>query len=96
MLYAPGLRNLDQVKEVVSALSKPVNVLFAFMPDVTLDQYADVGVRRVSIGGAMANYAIGGTIAVSKQMLDSGSFDWIKNAAPGAEIQKLLTPTSDQ
>ena len=95
VLYAPGLRNLDQVKEVVSALTKPVNVLIAFMPDVTLDQYADVGVRRVSIGGAMANYAIGGTIAVSRQMLDSGSFDWVKNAAPGDEVIKLLTDKGD-
>jgi len=90
VLYAPGLRDLDQVKEVVSAVTKPVNVLFAFMPDVTMDQYAELGVRRVSIGGAMANYAIGGTIEVAKQMLDSGSFNWVKNAAPGGEVKKLL------
>ena len=90
VLYAPGLHDLDQVKEVVSALTKPVNVLFAFMPNVTLDQYSELGVRRVSIGGAMANYAIGGTIAVGRQILDSGSFGWVKNAAPGGEVKKLL------
>lgn len=92
VLYAPGLRNLDQVKQLMDSVSKPVNVLSPFMPDVSLEQYAALGVRRVSIGGALANYAIGATLAASKQMLNSGTFDWVKNAAPGGEVKKLLAP----
>lgn len=90
VLYAPGLNSLDQVKRVMDSVNKPVNVLSAFMPDVTLDQYAALGVCRISIGGALANYAIGATLAASKMMLNSGAFDWVKNAAPGTEVKRLL------
>jgi len=92
-LYAPGLRDLDQVRQFVGAVTKPVNVLSSFMPDVTLNQLADLGVRRVSIGGALANHAIGATIRAAREMLDSGGFSWVKNAAPGGEIRKLLDPS---
>jgi len=92
-LYAPGLRDLDQVRQVVGSVTKPVNVLSSFMPDVTLNQLADLGVRRVSIGGALANHAIGATISAAREMLDSGGFTWVRNAAPGGEIKKLLGPS---
>ena len=91
VLYAPGLCNLDQVKQVVDSVNKPVNVLFAFMPDVSLEQYAELGVRRISIGGALANLASGAILRASKQMLTSGGFDWVKDAAPSAELKTLLT-----
>ncbi len=96
VLYAPGLCNLDQVKQVIDSVNKPVNVLFAFMPDVSLEQYAELGVRRISIGGALANYASGAILTASKQMLTSGGFDWVKDAAPGAELKTLLTSGSPQ
>lgn len=91
VLYAPGLCNLDQVKQVMDSVNKPVNVLFAFMPDVSLEQYAEIGVRRISIGGALANFASGAMLKASKQMLTSGRFDWVKDAAPSAELKTLLT-----
>ena len=91
VLYAPGLSNLDQVKQVIDAVHKPVNVLFAFVPDVSLDQYAELGVRRISIGSALANFASGAILTASKQMLTSGNFDWVKDAAPSAELKTLLT-----
>lgn len=93
VLYAPGLKNLDQVRQVVDSVTKPVNVLSSFMPDVTLNQLADLSVRRVSIGGALANHAIGSTINAAREMLDSGGFSWVKDAAPGGKIRKLLDPS---
>ena len=91
VLYAPGLNSIEQVKTVVSAVKRPVNVLFAFLPEVTLDQYSEAGVSRVSIGGALANYAIGSTIKAANQITTSGSFDWVKEAAPGGVVSQLLT-----
>ena len=91
VLYAPGLCNLDPVKQVIDSVNKPVNVLFAFMPDVSLEQYAELGVRRISIGGALANYASGAILTASKQMLTSGRFDLVKDAASGTELKTLLT-----
>ena len=81
----------DQVKQVLDSVHKPINVLFAFMPDVYLEQYAELGVRRISIGGALANLASGAILTASKQMLSSGSFNWVKEAAPSAELKALLT-----
>lgn len=91
VLYAPGLRTIEEVKTVVQAVNNPVNVLFAFMPEVTLGQYSEAGVCRVSIGGALANYAIGSTITAVNQMTESGSFNWVKDAAAGGTVKKLLT-----
>jgi 2-methylisocitrate lyase-like PEP mutase family enzyme len=90
VLYAPGLNTIEQVKTVVAAVNQPVNVLFAFMPQVTLDQYSAAGVRRVSLGGALANLAIGSTVAAANQISESGSFEWAKDAAPGGLVKKLL------
>jgi 2-methylisocitrate lyase-like PEP mutase family enzyme len=90
VVYAPGLKTLDQVQQVVGSVTKPVNVLSSFMPGVTLDQYAQAGVRRISIGGALANHAIASTITAAREMLDSGGFSWVRNVPPRGEIQKLL------
>ena len=91
VLYAPGLSTIEQVSMIVEVVNTPVNVLSAFMPEVTLDQYSDAGVCRVSIGGALANHAIGATISAANQMLNSGGFNWMKDAAPGGVVKKLLS-----
>ena len=91
VLYAPGVSTIEQVSMIVNVVDRPLNVLSAFMPEVTLEQYSDAGVCRVSIGGALANHAIGATISAANQMLNSGSFGWMKDAAPGGVVKKLLS-----
>jgi 2-methylisocitrate lyase-like PEP mutase family enzyme len=78
VLYAPGLRTPDQVKQVLASLNKPINVLSPFMPDVSLQQYQALGVRRISLGVAIASYAVGASTNVAKEMLESGTFSWMK------------------
>ena len=90
VLYAPGLASSEQIQAVLDAVSKPINVLFAFMPDTTFAEYAELGVRRISIGGALANHAFGATLSAANQMLESGEFSWILDAAPGRIIKQLL------
>ena len=90
VLYAPALKNLNQVRQVVQAVSAPVNVLSSFMPDVVLNQYAELGVRRISVGGALANHAIASTIAAASEMIHAGGFSWMKNVAPGNRVKELL------
>lgn len=74
VLFVPGLRNLREVDEVVSAVSRPINVLASFMPKVTLAEYAAHGVSRISIGGALAGHAAAATQAAANEMLKYGSF----------------------
>jgi 2-methylisocitrate lyase-like PEP mutase family enzyme len=77
VLYAPGLRTIDQIKEVLNAVNKPVNVLSPFIPGCSLSEYNDLGVCRISLGGAIASYASGAAAKVSSEMLDSGKFEWM-------------------
>src|SRR5262249_56037879 len=59
VLYAPGLRTLDDMRVVVSSVSRPVNVVMGFAdPSITLPKLAEIGVRRVSIGGALPRLAL--------------------------------------
>ena len=54
VLYAPGLRNLDEVREVVRAVNRPVNVVTGWLdPDITLAQLSEAGAKRISVGGAL-------------------------------------------
>lgn len=75
VLYAPGLKSLEEVKNVMEAVSKPVNVLAPFMPDVTLAEYADLGVARISVGGALAGKIREATLTAARKMFESGRFD---------------------
>jgi 2-methylisocitrate lyase-like PEP mutase family enzyme len=75
VLYAPGLKSLEEVKEVVGALSRPVNVLAPFMPEATLADYAELGVARISVGGALAGKISEATLAIARTMYASGRFD---------------------
>lgn len=90
VLYAPGLSSQDQIDAVLSAVSKPINVLFAFMPKTTLGEFEAMGVRRISLGGALSNHAIGATVRAARAMLDDGDFSWVFDAAPGRTIAELL------
>jgi len=90
VLYAPGLASTEQIQAVLDAVSKPINVLFAFMPDTPLATYTELGVRRISLGGALANHAIGATLNAANQMLEAGEFTWVMDAAPGKLIKQLL------
>jgi 2-methylisocitrate lyase-like PEP mutase family enzyme len=75
VLYAPGLKSLEEVKAVMGAVSKPVNVLAPFMPELTLADYAELGVTRVSVGGALAGKISAATLAVARTLFESGRFD---------------------
>src|SRR5262249_20004984 len=58
VLYAPGLRDLATIREVVAAVSKPLNVVMsAADPDLTAQQLAEAGVKRISVGGSLSRLA---------------------------------------
>jgi len=92
VLYAPGLQTLDEVRTVTGALARPVNVLTSFFPGVTVEELAEAGAKRLSIGGALARAAVSPLLQAGREMLSQGSFDWIAKAASGEELDKLLAP----
>jgi 2-methylisocitrate lyase-like PEP mutase family enzyme len=72
VLYAPGLRDLDDIRAVCASTPKPVNVL-AF-PGVSMAELVDVGAQRVSVGGWLAFTAVEALVAAATQMRDDGDF----------------------
>jgi 2-methylisocitrate lyase-like PEP mutase family enzyme len=91
-LYAPGIRTKEQIAAVVEAVApKPVNMLIGWPSEMTVDAVAALGVRRISVGGALARCAWGGFMRAAKLLADQGSFAGLKEAAPGAELNALFT-----
>jgi 2-methylisocitrate lyase-like PEP mutase family enzyme len=91
-LYAPGLQTREQIEAVVAAVApKPVNVLVGSASPLTLDALAAMGVRRVSVGGALARAAWGGFMRAA-QALAEGRFDGFEDNAPGAQLNALFAP----
>ena len=93
-LYAPGLTTVDQIRAVVSAVTPlPVNVLAGERgPAGTVAELADLGVRRVSLGSALARAAWGGFLRAARTLAAEGSFAGLAGAAPYATLNDAFTP----
>ena len=90
VLYAPGLKTLDQVRRVTSALKKPVNVNMTSLQQTTVAQIGEAGGKRISTGGALARAAIGAMVRAGREMQEQGTFTWGAGATPTPEIKKIL------
>ena len=89
-LYAPGIRTREQISAVVEAVApKPVNLLIGGPIGLTVKDAADLGVRRISVGGALSRAAWGGFIRAARG-LAVGTFDAFADAAPGADLNRLF------
>jgi len=89
VLYAPGLTSRADIEAVVKAVApKPVNVLMTG-PGLSLAELADLGVRRVSIGGALARVAWGAMLKVAEE-IKRGSFDGLGGAASGKILNGIF------
>ena len=90
-LYAPGLGKPEQISAVVKAVApKPVNLLIGAPMGITVKDAAALGVRRISVGGALARSAWGGFVRMAKQIADEGRFDGFAEAASGGELNKFF------
>jgi 2-methylisocitrate lyase-like PEP mutase family enzyme len=90
VLYAPALKTLEEVRAVTAAVSKPVNVLAPPLKNLTVAQLSEAGVKRISVGGALARAVIAALLRAGREMQDQGSFAWTADATPGSEINKLM------
>jgi len=88
-LYAPGVTDKAAIAAIVAAVApKPVNVLL-MQPAMRLEELAELGVRRVSIGGALARVAYGAARKAAQDML-AGSFAGLAGATPGGQFNELF------
>jgi 2-methylisocitrate lyase-like PEP mutase family enzyme len=91
VLYAPGLRSLDQIRTVCGAVSKPVNVV-AGLGGVafTVAELSEAGVSRISLGSTLSRLAYGVFIRAAKEMQANGTFGFADDAVPYAELQDFM------
>jgi 2-methylisocitrate lyase-like PEP mutase family enzyme len=91
VLYAPGLRTLDDVRTVVRAVGLPVNVVSGYLdPDITLAQLSEAGARRISVGGALSRLALATFVNAARSMRDHGSFAWMRDMISMSDTRQLL------
>ncbi|MDB5621058.1 isocitrate lyase/phosphoenolpyruvate mutase family protein [Tardiphaga sp.] len=90
-LYAPGIYKPEDIAAVVKAVHPlPVNVLIV-QPSMTVQGLADLGVRRISVGGALARTAWAGFMRATKEIAEQGTFTEFAGAAKGTELNRLFS-----
>ncbi len=90
-LYAPGIRSRADIAAVVAAVApKPVNVLIGSASSLTVKDLETLGVRRISVGGALARSAWGAVMHAAKLLAEEGRFDGFAAAASGDDLDALF------
>lgn len=90
-LYAPGLRTREEITTVVAAVApKPLNLLIGSVTELTMRDIAALGVRRVSVGGALARSAWGGFMRAARLIAEKGRFDGFSDAASGRDLNAIF------
>jgi 2-methylisocitrate lyase-like PEP mutase family enzyme len=87
VLYAPGLQAGEDIRSVVESVDLPVNVL-AVPGAPPVAALAELGVRRVSVGGAFAYVAMGALVGAARELLEEGTYGFWEAAGPGIKAAK--------
>ena len=82
VLYAPGLRDIDQIRAVLEAVDRPLNVLvWRGLPPIP--ELGEIGVSRVSVGSTFAFAAYGALLDAARELRESGTYDFLERARRG-------------
>jgi 2-methylisocitrate lyase-like PEP mutase family enzyme len=84
VLYAPGLRTLDEIRRVCEAVGRPVNVLAR--RELAFADLVEAGARRISVGGALAWAAIDAFVAAARAILEEGDFSGLRPSPPLGDL----------
>lgn len=97
VLYAPGLRDLEAIRAVCAAVSKPVNVVMGLSgPAFSVAQLREAGVKRISVGGSFARAALGAFMRAAQEVKDHGTFTYAADALPDAKAASYMRTSSDR
>ena len=90
-LYPPGIKTREQIETVVKAVTPlPVNLLMSTASGLTVKDVADMGVRRISVGGTLARVAMHAFLASARAIAEQGKFDSFAGVMPNAELNKFF------
>jgi 2-methylisocitrate lyase-like PEP mutase family enzyme len=92
VLYAPGLPDLDAIRTVCAAVSRPVNVVAGLAGQrYSVAELAAAGVKRISLGSTLARAALGALARAGRELRTRGTFDFADEAMPFADVNALMT-----
>lgn len=90
-LYAPGIKTRAQITALVAAVApKPVNLLIGGESEFSVRDVEEMGVRRISVGGALARSAWAGFLRAARMIANDGRFDGLAGAASGKELNEFF------
>jgi 2-methylisocitrate lyase-like PEP mutase family enzyme len=87
VLYAPGVTTPEQIRAVVSSVDRPVNVL-ALPGTPPVAELAELGVARISVGGAFAFAALSAAVEAGRELLDEGTYSFWERVKPGRDAAR--------
>lgn len=91
VLYAPGLATREDIAAVVRSVDRPVNVVMGLKGvQLSLADLAELGVKRVSVGGSLARTALGAFLRAAREMLDHGTFTFASEAVSGRDLSAMF------
>jgi 2-methylisocitrate lyase-like PEP mutase family enzyme len=91
VLYAPGLRDLATMKLVASSVGKPINVVMsAADPALSATEMESVGVKRLSVGGALSRLALAAFMKGAREMKENGGFTWMNDTMSSRELKAVF------
>jgi 2-methylisocitrate lyase-like PEP mutase family enzyme len=97
VLYAPGLRDLATIRTVCQAVTKPVNVVMEMQgTQFGVAELAEAGVKRISVGAALARLAFGAFISAAREMRSAGTFRFSEAAMSFDEIEGFFSGSAKE
>jgi 2-methylisocitrate lyase-like PEP mutase family enzyme len=91
VLYAPGLTTTEEIAAVASSVDRPVNVLMGLGGlALSVEDLSEIGVRRISVGGALCRMALGAFLSAAREMKERGTFGFTKRATRTQTIVEML------
>jgi 2-methylisocitrate lyase-like PEP mutase family enzyme len=93
VLYAPGLTQLDQIRALCASVSRPVNVVMGLVGGAfSVQQLAEAGVKRISLGSSLARAALGALMRAAREVREDGTFGFAAQAIQFAELNRQMRP----
>ncbi len=97
VLYAPGIVSEEDIATIVKSVDRPVNVVMGLQGvQLSLDELSALGVKRVSVGSALARAALGAFLRAAREMREHGTFTFAEQAVGYRDIDAMLSQLTTQ
>jgi 2-methylisocitrate lyase-like PEP mutase family enzyme len=92
VLYAPGVVSKDEIATIVKSVDRPVNVVMGLQGvQLSMAELSAIGVKRISVGSALARAALGAFLRAAREMQESGTFTFAEQAVGYRDINTMLS-----